>query len=132
MSTPDRLETLMLELGFHFDSLGDGLWLIHDEADHLDNVVLQLADPVVMLRVKLFELGSGNNSALFQRLLELNATDMLHGAYGLDGDAVILIDSLEVENLDGNELQASIDAMSLALTQHYPLLKDMRSTEAGE
>ncbi len=62
----------------------------------------------------------------FEELLKLNATDLFHGSYGLDGDNVILIDTLEVETLDIEELQASIDAMGLALVQHYELLSRYR------
>ncbi|NJL73213.1 MAG: YbjN domain-containing protein [Candidatus Competibacteraceae bacterium] len=48
--------------------------------------------------------------------------DLVHGAYALEGDNVILIDTLEFETMDLEEFQASLDAVGLALAQHYPLL----------
>ena len=57
-----------------------------------------------------------------QTLLELNATDLVHGAYGLEGDEVILVDALELQDLDYSEFQASLESLSLAVTSHVQLL----------
>jgi hypothetical protein len=35
----------------------------------------------------------------YRRLLELNATDIPHGAFGIEQENVVLIDTLQVENL---------------------------------
>ena len=70
--------------------------------------------------------GSGREK-LFAELLRLNATDMAHGAYAVDGNAVIIIDTLEAETMDLEELQASIDAIGLALAQHYRSLSAYRT-----
>jgi len=59
---------------------------------------------------------------LYQTLLELNATDLVHGAYGLEGDEVILVDALELQDLDYSEFQASLESLSLAVTSHVQLL----------
>ena len=56
----------------------------------------------------------------------LNAEDLLHGAYALEGDHVILIDTLELETMDLEELRASFEAIGLALIQHYKVLGDYR------
>jgi hypothetical protein len=62
----------------------------------------------------------------FTKLLELNAKDLTHGAYGLEGNKVILVDTLEYDTLDYSEFRATLDAFSLALTQHYPILSVYR------
>ncbi len=54
----------------------------------------------------------------YKRLLELNASDLVHGAYGLEDGEIVLSDALEVENLDFTEFQASLESLSLALTSH--------------
>ena len=59
---------------------------------------------------------------LYQTLLELNASDLVHGAYGLEGDEVILVDALELQDLDYSEFQASLESLSLAVTSHVQLL----------
>jgi hypothetical protein len=51
---------------------------------------------------------------------------MVHGAYALDEDDVLLNDTLEYDTMDQGELQASLDAIGLALAQHYPILSKFR------
>ena len=63
-----------------------------------------------------------NRQQLFETLLKLNTADMLHGAYGLEGNSVIATDTLQAGNLDLNEFQASIDSLSLCITSHYKQL----------
>ena len=125
MKSAEDLERYMLQLGLEFDAVGDDLWVVHDENDNLYNVIVSLVDPIVLFQVRVADLPDGDNTALFRKLLELNASDMLHGAYGIEGGAILLIDTLQVENLDLNEFQASLEAMGMALIQHYPLLKGL-------
>ena len=51
---------------------------------------------------------------------------MVHGAYAVDGNSIVIIDTLEAETMDLEELQASIDAIGLALAQHYRSLSAFR------
>ena len=56
---------------------------------------------------------------LFKRLLQMNR-DLVHGAFVLDEDAKLILfrDTLQMENLDRNELEGSIRALSLALAEY--------------
>lgn len=56
--------------------------------------------------------------AVFRRLLELNGTDLVHGAYGLEGDEIVLTVGLPLENLDLNELASALADVDLALARH--------------
>ncbi len=102
------------------------LWIAHtpDGAE----VVVHFAPPVVLLRVRVMELpGTGGRQAdLFRQLLELNARDLVHGSYGLEGDHIVLTDTLELENLDYNEFEASFDSVTLALASHMTTLAPYR------
>jgi hypothetical protein len=51
---------------------------------------------------------------------------MIHGAYAIEDQSVILIDTLELPTMDLEELQASLDATGLALAQHYASLSKFR------
>ena len=62
-----------------------------------------------MLRVKVMELPeNGEADRLCRRLLELNATDLLHGSYGIQGNEVVLTEALELSHLDYEEFLASL------------------------
>jgi hypothetical protein len=92
------------------------------------DVVVTHNPPVVLLRVKVMPLPTdgGEAAALNRRLLELNATDLLHGAYGIDGNAVVLTEALELAHLDFEEFLASFESMTLSLTGHLRELAAFR------
>jgi hypothetical protein len=91
-------------------------------------VVVHYAPPVVILRVRVMELPASEprRSELFRQLLELNARELVHGSYGLEGDHIVLTDALELENLDYNEFEASFDSITLALATHLGALAPYR------
>lgn len=127
MTTREQMESYLVRLGMPYDEVGPGMWVIHDDNDGVDNIVVHYAPPVAVFRVKLMDL-AGDDTALFKRLLELNASEMVSGAYGLENSSVVCVESLQVENLDYNEFQAAIDSLSLAITEHYKILRAARPT----
>ena len=60
-----------------------------------------------------------------RRLLELNATDLMHVAYAIEGSTIVLSAALELENLDQNELEATLSDVDLALARHIGLLREI-------
>jgi hypothetical protein len=92
------------------------LWLARTRDDA--EVVVHFAPPVVILRVRVMELPASEprRSELFRQLLE----------YGLEGDHVVLTDTLELENLDFSEFEASFDSITLALASHLATLAPYR------
>jgi hypothetical protein len=129
----DQIEGYLVRTGVGYDVLGDGIWMVHDEIENVDNIVVTLAPPVVLFRVKLMAVPKdpAQVAALCKKLLELNATSMVSGAYALEGNAVIALETLQSENLDYNEFQAAIDGLTLAITEHYDMLKQFHHTVAG-
>jgi len=102
------------------------LWVVRTPEDA--EVVVHYAPPVVILRVRVMELPDSEprRSELFRQLLEYNARDLVHGSYGLEGDHVVLTDTLELENLDFSEFEASFDSLTLALASHLGSLAAFR------
>ena len=102
------------------------LWLLRTPDDA--EVVVHYAPPVVILRVRVMELPASEprRGELFRQLLEYNARDLVHGSYGLEGDHVVLTDTLELENLDFNEFESSFESMTLALASHLGALATYR------
>lgn len=112
--------------GIQVREMEPGLWVLSAGQD-APEVAVHYNPPVLVLRVRVLDLGAGNRKAeLYRHLLELNATDLVHGSYGIDGDAVVLSDALELENLDFTEFQASYDSMMLALASHLATLAPYR------
>lgn len=103
-----------------------GLWVLTSTPD-APEVVVHFNPPVLVLRVKVMQLGPGDKrEQLYRHLLELNASDLVHGSYGVDGDSVVLSDALELEDLDYSEFLASYDSLMLALASHLSTLATYR------
>jgi len=127
-SVKEKLESFFINLQLTYDEVSENMWVISDEENNLGNVVIYAEEELVTLRAKVMEIPSENREQYFEELLRLNA-EMVHGAYALEEDSVILIDSLVAPTMDLEEFQASLDSTGLALAQHYPRLAKYRDTK---
>ena len=118
----EKVENYLVTLGISYESIGEKTWLVNDEEKGLGQVVIMTADPVVVIRVKVMSIPSSDREEFYKTLLELNGTDLVHGSYGIDGDDIVIVDTLEYLTMDLEEFQASLDAIGLALAQHYKIL----------
>lgn len=118
----DRLEAGAMSV----TEVEPNLWIARTPDDA--EVVVHFAPPVIILRVRVMELPASEprRSELFRQLLEYNATELVHGSYGLEGNHVVLTDTLELENLDFSEFEASFDSITLALASHLATLAPYR------
>lgn len=121
MTTREDLESYLIRMELDFDEVDDGMWVVKPD-DAGTNVVVHYSPPVVVLRLKVMDLTPGGEdgryTALYRRLLELNATDIVHGSYGIEVDEVVLSDALELDTLDFGELRSSYESMVFAASSH--------------
>jgi hypothetical protein len=127
MSGLNHIEGYLIDLKIQYQEIGEGTFLVNDASKGLTNVVLVYEDPVVVVRTKVMAVPAAKKEGLFEELLRLNCADIIHGAYALDGNDVILIDTLEYDTMDKSELEATLDAIGLALAQHYSILSQYRN-----
>jgi hypothetical protein len=124
--TENKVEQYLIELMLTYREVSKNLWYLDDAEHGLQGVAVMLAEPLVVFRVVVMDAPKENRLELFTKLLELNANDVVHGAYALEKNNIVLIDTLEYDTMDYGEFRATLDAFSLALTQHYPLLSSYR------
>jgi hypothetical protein len=122
MATRDEIEHYLIQTGHPHETIDNNMWVVRDTA----NIVISHAPPLVIFRAKLMDVPQRNREAFFRLLLELNASELIHGAYGLEDNSVVLIDTVQSEHLDLNELQATLDALLLAINHDYQKLKTFR------
>jgi len=122
----NKIEQYLIDLKYNYQEVKQNLWLLDDAEHGLEGIAVMYTDPLVIIRVQLMNVPKKNTLEFFTKLLELNAQEMIHGAYGLEGDKVVIIDTLEYEHLDYTGFRAALDAISLALTQHFPILSVYR------
>jgi hypothetical protein len=120
MKSAEDIESYLLRIGSPAERADTGLWIV--KLDGHENLVISIAGPVVAFRLKVMDLPASGREPLFRTLLTLNTTEMVHGAFGLEAEAVVIVHALELENLDFNEFQAVIDDMTMVASKHYPFL----------
>jgi hypothetical protein len=123
MATREDVEAYLMRLELEYEELETGMWRV--EGNGLGaGLVLHVAPPVLVFRLKVMDLPEDERrcSNLYRQLLEYNATDLMHAAYGLEEGDVILTEALPLENLDFNEFQAAVDSFQVALATHMETL----------
>ncbi len=131
MVTPEQIEGFLGRMaaeGASYEEIEPGLWALRPGGEFDITVVVHHSPPVVVLRVKVMTLPAESTSAakLYRRLLELNATDLLHGSYGIQKGEVVLTEALELAHLDYEEFLASYESITLSLASHLRELAHFR------
>lgn len=114
--------------GLTYEELEPGLWSVRPGGSLDFVVVVSHTPPVLLLRVKVMQMPEAppDQAALNRRLLELNASDLLHGSYGIEGNDVVLTEALELSYLDYEEFLAAFESMTLSLASHMRELASFR------
>ena len=108
----------VLEFSISSEDTAEELVVIDDEEKGIKNLIIDCEDPVLVLEQVIMDVPQKTES-LFKRLLQMNRT-LVHGAFVLndEGTKIIFRDTLQLENLDKNELEGSINALSIALAEY--------------
>lgn len=116
----EKVKGYLNELGFSIsmENAADEIVVIDDEDKGIKNLIIDCEDPILILEQAIMEVPK-EAEKFFKRLLQFNRT-LVHGAFVLDetGKKVLFRDTLELENIDLNELEGSINALSLALAEN--------------
>jgi hypothetical protein len=124
MKSREDIESYLIKLGLPYEQLGHELWNVRPQDK--ENLLVTIAGPVVVFRLKVMDLPPRNREALYAALLTLNATEMVHGAFGIESEAVVISHALQLENLDYNEFQAVVEDITMSIGKHYPQLSKFR------
>lgn len=123
--TAEDVETYLLQLDRRFEN-DAGTYLVSGGPD-APPIAIRIDSPIVAVRVSIGSVPAddAHQTRLFRRLLEYNATDLMHASYGIEAGTIVLSAALELENLDMNELEAILSDIDLALARHVPVLHDL-------
>ena len=114
--------------GASYSEVEPGLWVVKPGGELDFAVVVNYSPPVLLLRVKVMTLPTDRETlaTLSRRLLELNASDLIHGSYGIEEDSIVLTEALELSHLDFEEFLAAYESMLVALASHLRELGSFR------
>lgn len=115
----DKVKNYLLDLEYSIvkEDAENGIFVISKEVEGIKNMVLVCADPILVLEQPMFDLKS-KDSAVFEALLKKNR-EIVHGAFAIDdNNRVIFRDTLELENLDLNEIEGSLNSLTMLLSEY--------------
>lgn len=122
----------LLELGFEItqEDLDEELFIVNDEESGIVNLLVDCEDPILIVELFLLNLSEVPEN-VYVELLQKNR-ELVHGAFALDETGTMLVfrDTLQLENLDLNELEGTINALKLMLAEYSHKLVSFAQTNA--
>ncbi|BDD08424.1 hypothetical protein FUAX_08560 [Fulvitalea axinellae] len=116
----NQVKDYLLDLDYiiKYENKNDGVFVVDHESNGIADMVIGCADPILIVEQFIFEIGESNEE-VFRQLLQKNR-DIIHGAFVLDetGRRVIFRDTLQLENLDLNEIEATLNSLGLLLSEY--------------
>ena len=121
MVTKEDIEGFLNRLdgnGASHSELEPGLWIVKPGGALDFDIVVSFEPPVVVLSVKVMTVPSDKKLEATLNRLELNASDIVHGAYGIEEDAIVMAEALELSHLGYEEFLAAYESITVALASH--------------
>lgn len=133
MVSREDLESFLIRMDMQWEVVDEGMFLVHNTNGGA-GLVVHHSPPLLLLRLKVMDLPESDDldlRDLYRTLLELNATDVVHGAYGIEEGDIILTDTLQLETLDFQELQASAESLQLAAASHIDTIRSLTGADGA-
>ncbi len=116
----NKVKNYLLDLEYRIvsEDINEELFIIEKEEDGISNVIIDCEDSILIIEGLLFEMKEGSCD-IYRSLLQKNR-EIIHGAFTIDesGKRVIFRDTLQLENLDLNELEATLNSLKLLLSEY--------------
>lgn len=119
MTSFEKVKSYLLELGYEIQSedLADEIVVTHRPEAGISRLILDCEEPILIIESPLFKPPHLNEEKL-TTLLRMNR-EIVHGALALSEDGTLIFrDTLQLENLDMNELEGSIESLELMLAEN--------------
>ncbi len=116
----EKVKEFVLELGLQIDEEipSEEILIVNDHQRGIQNLVIDCEEDVLVLEQLILKLDGGADVQVYRRILQINR-ELVYGAFVLDEEGNLLIyrNALALENLDLNELDSTINALSLGLAE---------------
>lgn len=116
----EKVKHYLLELGYEITTEDhvDEVYVISAPEDGISNLVLDCESPILIIEQFLFPLEK-ESLEIYKNLLQKNR-ELVHGAFAIDetGTKVLYRDTLQLENLDLNEIEASLNSLKLLMAEY--------------
>lgn len=117
----DLVKQYLIEMGMLIveEDPTEELVVVDNEDDGIKNLIVDCEAPIVIIEQLIMKVKASATADFYKRLLQMNR-ELIHGAFVLDesGDTLLYRDTLQLENLDYNELEGSVKALGLAMSEY--------------
>jgi len=115
----EKVKAYLLELEHEIthEDVVEELFIVQNQKKGLCNTIIDCEEDILIIEQHIMDtLGS---EIVYKRLLQMNRS-LVHGAFVLDDTAekIIFRDTLQLANLDLNELEGSLNALALGLVEN--------------
>jgi len=116
----EYVERLSLDIVHRDDR--EELIVVTNEEKGVYRMVIDCEFPILIVEQLIYEI-KNDSKEHFLQLLKMNR-NLIHGAFVIDDQEaqVIFRDTLQLENLDFNELEGTINSLSLGLAEYSGIL----------
>ena len=107
-----------LALDIEHQDFDEELIIVTNEEKGIYQMVVDCEYPILILEQLIYRIENKSKEHFF-KLLQINR-NLVHGAFTIDenGEQVIFRDTLQLENLDFNEFEGTINALTLGLAEY--------------
>lgn len=120
MSHFDKVKDYLMELEYSIliEDRENDVFVVESTDDGISNLMIGIADPIIIIEQYLFDLNSNVGNVSKQLLIKNR--DIVHGAFVMDDDGkkVLFRDTLQIETLDFEELEGTLASLSLLLSEY--------------
>lgn len=107
-----------MEYDILFKDTASGILKVANEQDGIGHLIIGVVPPVLIFEYYLFNI-KRDDMEMYKALLQKNR-DMIHGAFVInnEGDKVLYRYAIQIENIDFNEFECAVNALSFLLSEY--------------
>lgn len=106
----EKLELFFTSLDYEYEEVEDGVYLVNADHDDSTLIVISLLDDQLDFRLKLAKVPDDADACFFRLLLEKNI-ELTYGAVAIDGEELILFNTIMLEGIHADEIHACVMAL---------------------
>ncbi len=115
-----KIKDYLLELEYNIlsEDKSEEIVIVENQEAGITNLIIDCEHPILIIELYLFDLKKEDIN-IYREFLKMNR-EIIHGAIALDesGKKVLFRDTLQVENLDINELQGTLNSLEVFLSEN--------------
>ena len=116
-----KVKEYVLALGFQIDDEipEEEIVIVNDEERKMQNLVIDCEDSILVVEQLILKFEKKPGAEVFERLLQMNR-ELVFGAFVLNetSDTLLYRNTLALDTLDLNELESTLNALSLGLAEN--------------